>query len=86
MHYPWILYMTYNEITSYPRAWNKTLYPEVAHIEIPAEKFRRIERLIDDQTQTRVLGHDLLDANWIVLHVGCTSVDVKARLERRWAA
>ena len=48
-----ILLMTYDEIISYPRKWDRAAYPIVAHIEIDAVKFSPFERLIDDQTQTR---------------------------------
>lgn len=77
--------MNYSLITSYPRPWNRETHPFVAHIEIPAKDFREVERLIDDQTQTKILGHDLSDDDYIVLHVACTSQTVKDRVESRWA-
>lgn len=76
--------MTYDEIISYPRKWDRAAYPIVAHIEIDAEKFSRFERLIDDQTQTRMLGHDLVSADRIVVHVACANERVKQSLENRW--
>jgi hypothetical protein len=77
--------MKYSDIVSYPRTWNKATHPAVAHIEIPAEDFREVERLIGDQTQTKILGHDLGDDDHVIIHVACTTDAVKRRLESRWA-
>ncbi len=52
---------------------------------VVAVQFREFERLVADQTQVRVLGHDEAGNGWIVAHVGCTSKAAKRRLEKRWA-
>lgn len=77
--------MRYSEIADYPRHWNQKTYPVIAHIEIDKTRLRQFENLIDDQTQTRVLGHDLVDEDQVVVHVACTSDDVRRHLESAWA-
>jgi hypothetical protein len=76
--------MRYSEIIDYPRPWNRAKYPSVAHVIVPAEQFSTIERLIEDQNHTAVLGHDLADHNQIIIYVGCTSDEVKAMVESRF--
>ena len=76
--------MRFSDISSYPRAWNREIYPIIGHVEVDAESFRDIERDIKDMTQTTVLGHDLADHDRIIIHVACTTEDVRGRLERRW--
>ncbi len=73
-------------INEYPRPWNRDTHPIVTHIEIEAEHFDQFERRAADQTQIRVLGHDLSDHGQIVVHVACTSADAKRRIENRWAS
>ena len=77
--------MPYSDIEDYPRHWDKSKFPVLAHIEIDAARWSEFERLASDQTQVRVLGHDLGDDDRIVAHVGCTSDDARRRLENRWA-
>jgi hypothetical protein len=77
--------MTYEEITDYPRAWDKAKYPVVAHIEIEARDFAQFERKAEDQTKIAVLGHDLSANGRIVVHVACASEAVQHYLEGRWA-
>ncbi len=72
-------------INDYPRFWNRETYPIVAHVSIEAKHFDQFERLAADQTQVRVLGHDLADHDQIIVHVACISADVRRRLEIRWA-
>ena len=74
--------MDYSEIRDYPRHWDEDRFPVVAHIEIDAARWDEFERLASDQTQVRVLGHDLGNDDRIVAHVGCTSEEAKRRLER----
>ncbi len=76
--------MTYSEIVNYPRYLDRNTYPVVAHVEIDAERLCQFESLIEDQTQTRVLGHDLVGNDRVVVHVGCTSDDVRRCLENAW--
>lgn len=77
--------MRYSEIVDYPRPWNRETHPIIAHIEIEAERFGEIERLVADQTQVRVLGHDEGSHGQIVVHVACASAEAKRRIESRWA-
>lgn len=77
--------MRYSDIIDYPRTRNRKAYPVVAHIEIEGTRLRQFESLIEDQTQTRMLGHDLIDEGWVVVHVGCTSDEVRLHLESAWA-
>lgn len=77
--------MRYSEIVDCPRSWNRDTHPIVAHIEIEAERFGEFERLLADQTQVRVLGHDEGSHGQIVVHVGCVSAEAKRRIESRWA-
>ncbi len=72
------------EILSYPRTFNHDVFPVVAHVIIPAQNLANFERLIDDQTQTRIVGHDVADDGLVVVYVACTSDAVKARVERQW--
>ena len=76
--------MMYSEIVSYPRPWNKERFPSVANVFIPAEQFRAFEQLIEDQTQTAMLGHDIAEDDLVLIYVGCTSDEVKDKLEARW--
>ena len=76
--------MKYSEIISYPRGWDQGQFPVVAHLEIEAERFTELERRVGDQTQARVLGHDLVASGIIVAHVGCTSEQVRRNLEGMW--
>lgn len=77
--------MTYDEITRYPRRRDVNQFPVVAHIEIDAEDWTEFQRLAEDQTQIKVVGHDLADDDRVVAHVACTSDKTRERLEARWA-
>ena len=76
--------MRYSEIIDYPRPWNRAKFPCVAHVIVQAEQFSNVERLIEDQTQTTVLGHDLEEHDQVIIYVGCVSDEVKAKVESRW--
>jgi hypothetical protein len=76
--------MRYSEIIDCPRPWNRAKYPSVAHVILPAEKFSTIERLIQDQTKTTVLGHDLEEHDQVIIYVGCSSEADKAMVESRF--
>jgi hypothetical protein len=76
--------MRYSEIIDYPRPWNRAKFPCVAHVVVPAEQFSDVERLIEDQNHTAVLGHDLEEHNQIVIYIGCSSESVKAMVESRF--
>jgi hypothetical protein len=69
--------MRYSDIIDYPRPWNRQKYPVVAHASIAAGQLRDFERLIEDQTQTAVLGHDVTDEDQVLVYVACTTDDVK---------
>jgi hypothetical protein len=78
--------MRYSDIiVDYPRHWDSAKLPYIAHVEIQTSQLRDIESLIGDQTQTRMLGHDLADDGLIVVHIACTTEDVQQQVEDRWA-
>jgi hypothetical protein len=81
-----ITQMPYSNVTTYPRPWNREVYPVVAHIEIEAKRWHELERRIGDQTQAQVLGHDDAGGELLVAHVACTSDAVARRLTVRWSA
>ena len=77
--------MRYSEIVyDFPRPWDRDRYPSVAFVVVPAEQFSDVERLIGDQTQTAVLGHELADHDQVLIYVACTCNAVKKRVESRW--
>ena len=76
--------MKFSKVIFYPRGWNPQKYPVLAHLDIEAELMSDIERLIDDMTQAKVIGHDLAAGGRVVLHVACTSSKVKRLIESRW--
>jgi hypothetical protein len=76
--------MRYFDIVDYPRHWDQTRFPVIAHIEIEAKNLEQLERRAADQTQVRVLGHDEADGGLIVVHVACTDAEARRRFERRW--
>ncbi len=77
--------MKYSEIVDHPRSWNRDTHPVVAHIEIETEQLGEFERLLADQTQVRVLGHDEGSHGQVVAHVAYASAEMKRRIESRWA-
>lgn len=79
-----LLHMKYSEIVDYPRHWDQTKFPVVAHIEIESENLEQLERRAADQTQVRVLGHDEAAGGLIIVHVAATSESVLRRFESRW--
>ena len=76
--------MRYSDFVDYPRHWDRDRYPYVAHVFIPTTQFRAFEDLIEDQTQTKILGHDAADEDQVLVYVACTSDDVKDMIESRW--
>jgi hypothetical protein len=72
------------DITNYPRGWDSSAHPVVAHIEIPASRLPDFETRAADQTQIRILGHDYSDNEFVIVHVGCASEKAKRRLEQWW--
>jgi hypothetical protein len=77
--------MQYSEITHFPRYWNSNQFPFLAHVVINATEFGLFEELAADQTQLRVLGHDLAANGQVIVHVGCTTKEARELLESRWA-
>lgn len=78
--------MKLSEITSYPRPWKRATFPFVAHVEIDAARWGDFQSLIEDQTQLRILGHDLADDDQLVVHIACTTEHAKNLVESRWGA
>lgn len=76
--------MRFSEIAGFPRHYDDRKYPVRALLLVEARDFRDIERIIEDQTQARVIGHDLADDDRIYIHVACTTDAVRKRLESRW--
>jgi hypothetical protein len=76
--------MRYSDFADYPRPWNRQRYPVVAHVFIATSQFRDFERLVEDQTKTALLGHDVTDNDEVLVYVACTSDDVKDMIESRW--
>lgn len=77
--------MRFSEVSSYPRSWNQDAFPYIAHAEISTTQWGNFQRLIEDQTQTCILGHDLVDDDTVVAHVGCRSEKTRDLIESRWA-
>ena len=71
--------MPYSNITHYPRRHDAESYPLVGHIEMEAVRWGDFDRIVGDQTQAQVLGHEDL-GEFVVAHVGCTSAAVLRRL------
>jgi hypothetical protein len=78
-----ILGMRANDPASYSRSWNRDTHPIITHIMVAATDFAEIERLVQDQTSTRVLGHDVSDGHQVVMHVACATEEVRRHLEQR---
>ena len=78
--------MPYSNITHYPRPHNRETHPVIGHVRIEAARWSEFDRVVSDQTQAKVLGHDDLGGEFIVAHVACTSDAVLGRLRERWAA
>ena len=76
--------MRYSEITQYPRRWNQEKYPVVAEVEVEIRHRHRVEEAIADQTQTTIIGHDLIGNDRAVIYVGCTSDKVCRAVESAW--
>lgn len=76
--------MKYSEIASFPRYYDAAKFPVRALLSVDARDFADVERLIEDQTQAKVVGHDLADDDRIHIHVVCTTDAVRRRLESRW--
>ena len=78
--------MPYTNVTHFPRPWDREVFPVVAHVEILAERWAELQRVVGDQTQAQVLGHDDIGGDLLVAHLGCTSETVARRLTARWSA
>jgi hypothetical protein len=77
--------MRYTEVLDYPRGHDSTRFPFVAHVVTDARQFGKFERLAEDQTYLKILGHDMADGDGqIVIYVGCATEDVKRRVEAEW--
>jgi hypothetical protein len=76
--------MRYSDIADYPRRWDRDRYPSVAHVYIATGQFGDFERLIEDQTQTTMLGHHIADDGKVLVYVACSSDDVKDSIESHW--
>ena len=76
--------MRYLDILSYPRHHDEKRFLVVAHVKIEAAQLRQFEDMVADQTQTCVLGHDLIGDGEIVVHVGCATDDVRHAIENAW--
>jgi hypothetical protein len=79
-----ILRMRINDPADYPRYYNRDTHPIITHIVIAVRDFPETERLIQDQTQAKLIGHDLRDDDRIVIHVACATQDTRRRLEARF--
>jgi hypothetical protein len=79
-----VIRMRYSDIANYPRPWDREKYPFVAHAFIPSKQFREFERLVADQSQAAVLGHDVADDGQVLVYVGCSSDEVKDLVESHW--
>ncbi len=78
--------MPNSNITHYPRPWDCEVYPMVTHIEIEAARWSEFDRVVGDQTQAQVLGHDDLGGEFVIAHVGCTFETVARHPADRWSA
>jgi hypothetical protein len=79
-----VLGMRINDPVSYSRIHNRDTHPIITHITVAGADFPEIERLIQDQTSARVLGHDLADDQRVIIHIACTTENVRRRFELRW--
>jgi hypothetical protein len=70
--------MHYKEITA------PASHPYIATIIVDPADFHRIERLIDDSRELRLLDCDDSEADHWKVRIGCASEAVKANVEDAW--
>lgn len=70
--------MRYNEITP------PTTHPYVVRIAVDPADFHRLENLIDDARELRMLGCDDSTPDIWIVQIGCASERVASHLQDAW--
>jgi hypothetical protein len=76
--------MRLSDITDYPRGWDRNRFPFVVQFEISKGRFEDFETRAADQTQIRLLGHDVGDDGEVTVHVGCATEEAGRRIKKWW--
>ena len=69
--------MRYAEIIDRP----PSQYPFVACVTLKSRDLAAFTAAIQGYPQARVLGHDAIDAHRVTVRIGCTSAELRRRLE-----